>query len=112
MEARDGITTHRYAGISLTHTDQPQRNRVNGVSMERFLKQCKQADFWDSVFTSLDNPFYPNASGWARTLLYLLHQLVIHQFEPLDLRESELMVLQWRGFYSSRSEERRVGKEC
>ena len=37
---------------------------------------------------------------WVRTYLTLvLHQLVSHQFEPLDLRESELMVLQWRGFY-------------
>ena len=57
--------------------------------------------FWDSVFTSPDNPFYPNASGWARTLLYLLHQLVIHQFELLDIIESELTVHESSGFDGS-----------
>ena len=65
------------------------------------LTAVQTGHFWYSVFILLDNPFYPNASGWARTLLYLLHQLVIHQFEHLDLRESELMVHESIGFDGS-----------
>ena len=65
------------------------------------LTAVQTGRFWYSVFISHDNPIYPNASGWARTLLYLLHQLVRHQFELLDLRESELRVHEWSGFDGS-----------
>ena len=65
------------------------------------LTAVQTGRFWYSVFISLDNPFYPNVSGWARTLLYLHHQLVIHQFELLDLRESELTVHELSGFDGS-----------
>jgi len=43
----------------------------------------------DSVFISRDKRFVHNASRLAPTLLWHLHQLVNHQFEPLDQRESE-----------------------
>ena len=65
------------------------------------LTAVQTGRFWYSVFISLDNPFYPNASGRARTLLYLLHQLFRHQFELLDLRESELTVHESSGFDGS-----------
>ena len=65
------------------------------------LTAVQTVRFWYSVFISLDNLFHPNASGSARTLLYLLHQLVRHQFELLDLRESELTVHESSGFDGS-----------
>ena len=65
------------------------------------LTAVQTGRFWYSVFISLDNPFYPNASGRARTLLYILHQLFRHKFELLDLRESELTVHESSGFDGS-----------
>ena len=52
-------------------------------------------------FHFAQQPLYPNASGRACTLLYLLHQLFRHQFELLDLRESELTVHESSGFDGS-----------
>ena len=62
---------------------------MNGAGIEQLLLLgLLKRVFFDSVFISRDKRFVRNASRLAPTLLWHLHHLVSHQFEPLDQRET------------------------